>query len=757
MKKLWISIVAGLLVLPMLFQAPAQAAAKPIRVIIDGVTLSTDQPPVMVNGRTMVPLRAIFEAFNADIKWNQKTQTVTAFQNDTTIVLKIGSKIATINNKAVSLDVPGQNLKGRTMVPTRFVSEALGREVGWNPGAQIVTITTPVPVGGNAAPVSGIAAQDISDYGDGRDLQVSFNRAADESLVDHYRVLIAKTGTTLNLSSALAVGSNNYSVALVTGANPAVKLNADARTIDGDLIKNNQGYTVYVVTVGKGNNTSALSSAAAVTLQNKAVPALGTLQVKDTSDYGDGRDLSVSFNKLADESKISTYRIFVVKASNSTVFDLGRANAVTGNNYTQINKTGNNISMNLSSGSRDTDGALIKTGVSYRVYVLAVDSSNAANNVLSPASAALTLANAGVSNLNVTDVNDYNDGRDLKVTFNHASDETNISQYRILVVPTNLYSTFGLSDANNVSSANYTAVGTSGGYTEQILNASSRDVRGSLIRNGTSYRVYVLAAGYGNNSGSNVLSAASPAITLANTSGLSAISNLSVSDVSDYGDGRDLRVSFTHAGDESYISHYRILVVPMNYYNSFSLSDANNAGNYTTASTSGNSTNQVLDSAAKDVRGAAIKPEISYRVYVLTVRNGSYQGANVLSEGSAAISLSAKLPVTSVTNVTYGMDNGKVVVNFTKSARESNLSEYRVFVVPSKQSFGTAEALNVQSSYYRSAVPNGSNLSVAAAARDINGNPVVKGTKYKVYVLAVANSSGVQNGGLSDSSDEFEF
>ncbi|MFD2876427.1 hypothetical protein ACFTAO_11440 [Paenibacillus rhizoplanae] len=142
-------------------------------------------------------------------------------------------------------------------------------------------------------------------------MQVSFNRAADESLVDHYRVLIVKNGTTLNLSSALAVGSYNYSVAQVTGANPVVKLNAATRTIDGDLIKNNQGYTAYVVTFGKGNNTSALSSASApITLQNKTVPALGTVQAKDTSDYGDGRDLSVSFNKLADESKISSYRIF---------------------------------------------------------------------------------------------------------------------------------------------------------------------------------------------------------------------------------------------------------------------------------------------------------------------------------------------------------------------------------------------------------------------------------------------------------------
>ncbi|NQX48470.1 copper amine oxidase N-terminal domain-containing protein [Paenibacillus tritici] len=760
MKKLWISMVAGLLVLPMLFQAPAQAAAKPIRVIIDGVTLTTDQPPVMVKGRTMVPLRAIFEAFNADIKWNQKTQTVTAYKDDTTVVLKIGSKIATINNKAVSLDVPGQNLKGRTMVPTRFVSEALGREVGWNKEAQLVTITTPVPAGGNAAPVSGVAAQDIGDYGDGRDLQVSFNRAADESLVDHYRVLIVKTGTALDLSSALAVGSYNYSVVLVTGANPVVKLNAATRTLDGDLIKNNQGYTAYVVTVGKGNNTSALSGGAApVTLTNKAVPALGTVQVKDTSDYGDGRDISVSFSKLADETKVSSYRIFVVKASNTSVFDLGRANAVASANYTQTNKTGNNISLNLLSGSRDTDGALIKTGVGYRVFALAVDSSNAANNVLSQASAVLTLSNVGISSLSVTDVNDYNDGRDLKVSFNHASDETYISQYRIMVVPTSYYSSFSLNDANNVQSANYTAVNTSGSATEQILNSSSRDVRGALIKNGTSYKVYVLSAGNGNNPGSNVLSAASSAITLLNTSGLSAISGLNVSDVSDYGDGRDLKVSFTHAGDESYISHYRILVVPTNYYSSFSLSDANNAANYITASTSGNSTSQVLDASSRDVRGAVIKPGTSYRVYVLTVRNGSYQGANLLSDGSAAITLSAKekLPVTSVTNVTYGMDNGGIVVKFTKSSRESNLSEYRVFVVPSKQSFGSAEALGVQGSYYRAVAPNGSNQSVAAAGRDINGNSIVKGTKYKVYVLAVANSSGIQNGGLSDSSEEFEL
>ncbi|KAI7254534.1 hypothetical protein KC345_g11251 [Hortaea werneckii] len=336
--------------------------------MIDGVQLSTDQPPVMVNGRTMVPLRAIFEAFNASIKWDQKTQTVTAVQDNTTVILKIGSKTATINNQAVSLDVPGQNLKGRTMVPTRFVSEALGREVGWNQTTKVVTITTPVPAGVNTDPVSGVALQDISDFGDGRDLQISFNRAANESLVDHYRVMIVKTGYVLNLSSALTIPASNYSVVTVTGANPVIKLTAASRTVDGELIKSNQAYTAFVLTVGKGSNISALSTgSSSITLAANIAVVLSNVQVTDISDYGDGRDMFVSFNKLTDETKVNSYRIFVVKAANYSAFNVAKANAVTSANYTQVTKTGANLTQILSSGARDADGAIIQTGVSYRL------------------------------------------------------------------------------------------------------------------------------------------------------------------------------------------------------------------------------------------------------------------------------------------------------------------------------------------------------------------------------------------------------
>ncbi|WP_280788498.1 copper amine oxidase N-terminal domain-containing protein [Paenibacillus sp. PastF-3] len=889
MKKLWISILVVLVVFPMMFQSSVKAAT-PISIIIDGVRLSTDQAPVMVKGRTMVPLRAIFEAFNATIKWDQKAQTVTATKDDTTIMLKIGSKTATINNKAVTLDVPGLNLKGRTMVPTRFVSEALGHEVGWNPKTQVVTITTSASNVGNAGPVPNVVAQDVSDFGDGRDLQVSFTRAANESLVDQYRVLIVKSGNILNLSSAQTITSYNYSTVLPTGTNPSIKLTSASRTVDGDSIKSNQAYVAYVLTVGKGSNASTLSSGSStMTLVNKTVAAINNVQVNDISDYGDGRDLSVSFNKLSDESKVSSYRIFVVKATNYSNFNLAAANNVTSANYTLVSKTGNNLTQILSSGARDVDGALVKTGVSYRVFVMAMDNSNAANNVLSSVSSAITLSNIGGSNLTVSDVSNYNDGRDLRVSFTHATDETNISQYRIMVVPTSYYSSFSLAEANNVSIANYTAVSTNGTSTSLTLSSSARDVRGALIKNGVSYKVYILSIGSGSNSGGNVLSNASSVITLIYDSSVSTVYNLSVSDVYDYGDGRDLRVSFNHASDETYISQYRIMVVPTSYYgsfdlyaannvvsgnytavstsgsstnqvlysstrdvlgdliksgssyrvyvlsvgngnyrdsnelssassivtlfnntslkavtnlnvsddndygdgrdlkvsfnhatdetyinqyrimvvptfyySSFSLSDANNvsSSNYTTVNTSGNSTSQILDSSARDVRGDVIKAGVSYKVYVLTVGSNNYSGSNALSLESSTITLLAnKTPVVSVTNVTYKEEigSGRILISFDKSTNESNISEYRVLVVPSKQGFGTADALAVNSSYYSSVIPNGTNRSTFTATRDVNGDSIVKGVKYKVYVLAVANNSGVQNGGLSNSTEEFEI
>ena len=99
-----------------------------------------DQAPIIQDGRTLVPLRAIFEALGAQVEWDAETQTVTAGKRLDNISLTIGKNELTKNGEATALDVPAQIIEGRTMVPARAISEALGAKVEWNAEVQMVTI-----------------------------------------------------------------------------------------------------------------------------------------------------------------------------------------------------------------------------------------------------------------------------------------------------------------------------------------------------------------------------------------------------------------------------------------------------------------------------------------------------------------------------------------------------------------------------------------------------------------------------------------
>lgn len=118
------------------------AAQSPITVLIDGTPLLLDVPPVQIEGRVLVPLRGVFERLAAKVVYDPAGQTVTATREAVTIVLRLGSREARINNRIVLLDVPALALRGRTMVPLRFVSEALGARVDWEEATRTVQIHT---------------------------------------------------------------------------------------------------------------------------------------------------------------------------------------------------------------------------------------------------------------------------------------------------------------------------------------------------------------------------------------------------------------------------------------------------------------------------------------------------------------------------------------------------------------------------------------------------------------------------------------
>lgn len=128
-------------------------------VILDGKQLSFDVPPTIENGRTLVPLRTIFEALGADVEWDNTTSTVTAIKDVTSIKLTIDQATAYKNENPVNLDVPGKIVNGRTMVPLRFVGEALGANVGWDPETQTAEISTGYSDTSNALSTSGDEAR----------------------------------------------------------------------------------------------------------------------------------------------------------------------------------------------------------------------------------------------------------------------------------------------------------------------------------------------------------------------------------------------------------------------------------------------------------------------------------------------------------------------------------------------------------------------------------------------------------------------
>ena len=87
-------------------------------------------------------MRAIFEALGASVDWNGAAQTVTATNGDTVVRLTIGSATATVNGVSVTIDQPGVVVNGRTLVPLRFVAESFGVSVNWNGATRTVTITS---------------------------------------------------------------------------------------------------------------------------------------------------------------------------------------------------------------------------------------------------------------------------------------------------------------------------------------------------------------------------------------------------------------------------------------------------------------------------------------------------------------------------------------------------------------------------------------------------------------------------------------
>lgn len=119
----------------------AQSAhADAITTKVNGRALGFDVPPVIEQGRALVPVRGILEPLGATLEWNQESQTVSANLSGHAIKLAIGAKTATVDGGSVTLDVPARIVAGRTLVPLRFFAESLGMQVAWDETSRTIDI-----------------------------------------------------------------------------------------------------------------------------------------------------------------------------------------------------------------------------------------------------------------------------------------------------------------------------------------------------------------------------------------------------------------------------------------------------------------------------------------------------------------------------------------------------------------------------------------------------------------------------------------
>lgn len=144
-KAAWLCLLALLLMGTAWFGAPwamVRAESTGVQVTLDGVEIPLDVPGEIRDGRTLVPFRPIFEALGASVQFDPVSQTVTAQRGQDTLLLTVGSRVVEWRRSIIQVDVAPVIVDGRTLVPLRFVAQALGLHVRWDAATSTVHLET---------------------------------------------------------------------------------------------------------------------------------------------------------------------------------------------------------------------------------------------------------------------------------------------------------------------------------------------------------------------------------------------------------------------------------------------------------------------------------------------------------------------------------------------------------------------------------------------------------------------------------------
>lgn len=129
--------------------APVQSAFAAPSIVINDQPVVFSDSPVVIDGRVLVPFRALFEALGAAVSWDEANHIITAVKGSDEIKLVVGG-LAYRNGRAIPLSPPAAIIQDRAMVPLRFITEALDYQVKWDEANQTAAVFqsftgTPIP------------------------------------------------------------------------------------------------------------------------------------------------------------------------------------------------------------------------------------------------------------------------------------------------------------------------------------------------------------------------------------------------------------------------------------------------------------------------------------------------------------------------------------------------------------------------------------------------------------------------------------
>ena len=248
-KSLSIRLFSVLLLLTLFFAVTGQAVAvDQIKITVDGKVLNFDVPPTTINGRTLVPVRAIFEALGMKVDWDNATQTVIGIKGNTKIELPVDKTFARKNGETLKLDVPATIIGNRTLVPARFVAESLDCYVDWD------GITSTVIV--SSSPLLKVHFIDVGqgdaifvDYGDYDILIDAGDNDKGQSVVNYLKQL--------NTDDLELVIATHPDADHIGGLDDVLKAYKVERIIDSGTVSTTKTYQDYIAAINEEKNFGA--------------------------------------------------------------------------------------------------------------------------------------------------------------------------------------------------------------------------------------------------------------------------------------------------------------------------------------------------------------------------------------------------------------------------------------------------------------------------------------------------------------------